>query len=559
MLDRARMPTADELDTEPMGRSAGAVARAYTAILALHAICKVPPPVLIFLWPLASDWMQLIILHRHCLPHPAPSEETLCCQFAVFISSIIGGELHGPELHPTDPTLSNMIRTTPGVRVVMSRSWVASLSLRDILALYPSALSLIRTPAGNASDIQEWIDGAGGTQWHLSSLVVQTLDFVVPQPIHAEMSFRALVMFIGQFVRDENRELFAMLLECGLVRALTGMILSRGLAILLLTFNGPAGDRWLVEGLRAGLLPALVSIVQRRSVPRSATRILEVSLPSYSAHYRVITQIELSLSAVMPTIQRLVLSKKVPDCFKTFLQTTGDRIIVRSNYEAGKYASTQACDNMKCGLLLRKSRFRRCSGCARRYYCSEECQTIDWREAGHRAVCESFGKSESDDASTRDRSFMRAVVHHTYEAAKEALFRRQILHLREHPDTDFYCLFNFKSVPPSFGVYRVQDLPCTNPMWVDCIDRARRSGGRMEIHLVHVPDGTHDDVSKGTNGRSKIFPLRSSSADIQTGLRAIAKALPSGREDDRRLEKEIKERVQALIQKTRDVVQIHCV
>ncbi|KAJ7143006.1 hypothetical protein C8R44DRAFT_866256 [Mycena epipterygia] len=307
----------------------------------------------------------------------------------------------------------------------------------------------------------------------------------------------------------------------------------------------------------AGLLPALVSIVQQERTPRSVTRILEIFLPSYMVHYSVVAQVELAMPDLMPAIQILMTTQKFPDCLKSFLQAAQDRITIKSNYDSGKYASTQACDNMKCGLLLRKSLFRRCSQCARRYYCSEKCQTVDWREAGHRAVCESLRTSKSDAASTRDRAFMRAVVHHGYESGRDLLFQRQILFMRENPTADFYCLYNFKCFPPTFSVFPLRDLPRTDPVWADCIERTRRSGGRMEVHLVHVPDCTHADVSKGTDGSSRIFPLRLTRADIQTGLWAIAKALLAG-VDESRLEKEIEERVTALLCRTRDVVQIHC-
>ncbi|KAJ7084986.1 hypothetical protein C8R44DRAFT_991828 [Mycena epipterygia] len=285
----------------------------------------------------------------------------------------------------------------------------------------------------------------------------------------------------------------------------------------LLVHFWPLGDRWMVEAVKAGLLPALVSVIQRERAPRAATRILEVALPSYVAHYRVVAQVEISMSAAMPAIQRLVKAQKVPDCLTTFLNSLSHSLKIRSNYDSGKYVSTQACDNMKCGALLRKSRFRRCSQCSRPYYCSEQCQTVDWCEAGHRAVCESLFVSKLDVASTRDRAFMRAFLHHIYESSKHA----------------------FKCVPPSFGVY-----PIVSTVRAEV-------GGRMEIHLVDVPDDTHEDVSNGTDGRSRIFPLRSARSDIYTGLRAIANALPSDANENA-LEKEIEEGVKALLRKTQD-------
>jgi hypothetical protein len=227
-------------------------------------------------------------------------------------------------------------------------------------------------------------------------------------------------------------------------------------------------------------------------------------------------------------------------------------------------------------LLLRRSQVRKCAGCARRYYCSEKCQKTDWRGAGHRVVCETFRKctlaflnnvsfspalnistAKLDDANTRDRTFMRLVIHHAYESSKESLFRRQILFMRENPNTDFYCLYNFKGALPSFGVYPIRDLPRVDPVSVDFIERARRSGGRMEIHLVEVPDGAHDVLADGTRGNFRIFPLRSSRTDIQRGLRAVVNTLPVAA-DESILDPEIQERVQALLRMTRGVVKIHC-
>jgi hypothetical protein len=148
------------------------------------------------------------------------------------------------------------------------------------------------------------------------------------------------------------------------------------------------------------------------------------------------------------------------------------------------------------------------------------------------------------------------LVHHTYESSKESLFRRKILFMRENPNTDFYCLYNFKGGQPSFGVYPVRDLPRVDPVWVDSIERTRRSGRWMEIHLVEVPDGAHDDLTGGTRGNSRFFPSRSRRADIQKGLRAIASTLPATA-DESTLDPKIQARVQALLRMTRDVVQIH--
>ena len=61
---------------------------------------------------------------------------------------------------------------------------------------------------------------------------------------------------------------------------------------------------------------------------------------------------------------------------------------------------------------------------------------------------------------------MCVLVHHIYEADKDSLFCQQILFMRENLDSDFYCLYNFKSIPPTLS-----DL-----VWIDSIERMRRSG-----------------------------------------------------------------------------------
>jgi hypothetical protein len=348
----------------------------------------------------------------------------------------------------------------------------------------------------------------------------------------------------------------------------------------------------MVDSLKGGLLPALVSITQRERVPHYANRILEVALPSSLIRYRAVVQAGISISPALTIMKNLVDIQKVPESLKFFLRILSDRLIVKEDYESGKSVSTQACDNMEVSqslLALTENGYK--------VYASVGCSCVDLKSENAAVVqgdttvpsnvkkltgakrdigaCETFRKctlaflnhvsfspvlsiltAKSDDASTLDRIFMRLVVHHGYESSKESLFRRQILFMHENPNTDFYCLYNFKNGLPSFGVYPVRDLPRVDPVWVDSINRARRSGGRMEIHLVEVPDGAHDDLANGTRGNSRIFPLRSSRADIQRGLRAIASTLPATA-DESTLDPEIQARVQTLLRMTRDVVQIH--
>ncbi|KAJ7113092.1 hypothetical protein C8R44DRAFT_882119 [Mycena epipterygia] len=92
---RARIPIADGLDLKLSSESTVALAQALKAIHALHAMNKVPPHLLIHLWSLVWDWMQLIILCRSCLPHPSPRDEALYYEFAKVTSYINAGGFFG--------------------------------------------------------------------------------------------------------------------------------------------------------------------------------------------------------------------------------------------------------------------------------------------------------------------------------------------------------------------------------------------------------------------------------------------------------------------------------
>ncbi|KAJ7323516.1 hypothetical protein DFH08DRAFT_887349 [Mycena albidolilacea] len=62
---------------------------------------------------------------------------------------------------------------------------------------------------------------------------------------------------------------------------------------------------------------------------------------------------------------------------------------VLDTWELAGRPSFKACDNLKCGKINKKDKFRSCSACHSTSYCSEKCQRVDWLDA-HRDVCNSF-------------------------------------------------------------------------------------------------------------------------------------------------------------------------
>ncbi|KAJ7645900.1 hypothetical protein DFH06DRAFT_1136069 [Mycena polygramma] len=184
--------------------------------------------------------------------------------------------------------------------------------------------------------------------------------------------------------------------------------------------------------------------------------------------------------------------------------------------------SLKGCDSMKCGGIHSKSEFMRCAGCLSMYYCSKACQSRDWREGHHRDSCSKlrelrFLENEAG-ITTRDRSFLRELIHHDYKVAREDILSGQLAMLKRFPDTPFCILFDYHNGRPS-----ISGLPATDNVAVDAlqfadfVSREQASAGRVETHLILV--------RQPRSGHPKIFPMHSSSSMVREKLERIASAM----------------------------------
>ncbi|KAJ7159769.1 hypothetical protein C8R46DRAFT_1354387 [Mycena filopes] len=574
VLQSSQIPTTDVHNTAGTAKTLDQV---YTAILILKAIRPpLPMHIIVHIWPLLWQWIHFILLHPSCLPHPAPSEDTLCSELVAVVSSLHVGPLTdvtpfaglaGPDevCGVLDSTLDGQLH----VGQALLRDFM--IAREDILALYPSTFFI---EFHSRIQLDDWAAGAGGTQWRLASLVVELLDFLSTHPLDLKTVYNAPLSLIDK--ARNNAELLLALQKRGVIAALTRLVH----VFLTQVFNFPVeshlectlGVIWdvctstrlfeqcIIDALQARLLPALFSLVSLRKEPPAPTAKLFGVLAASLVHYRVAVEIEIHLPEYFHMMRALIANgRKAQSSDAGFSRVLTERRRVRDACDAGEAGSLQACDNMKCGVILDKSRLRRCSQCCKRSYCSTDCQMVDWRDDGHRKVCKSLQKSQAAPGTLADRGFMRAILDADFKQMVPGLWRAQVEFMYRNPDADFYCVFDYTAPPRlAFGVFPLKSLPCDNPLWADSAARARRSGGRMQIHLLHVLDPTrpHQAVD-GSNGRERLFPLRSSRPDVQVGLRALARSLPVGVKV-KTLSKEIERGVAELINATQDVVQIHC-
>ncbi|KAF7339165.1 MYND-type domain-containing protein [Mycena venus] len=153
--------------------------------------------------------------------------------------------------------------------------------------------------------------------------------------------------------------------------------------------------------------------------------------------------------------------------WREFANVTADRIAISNELEAGARVGMKACDNVQCGKMQEKTAFKRCSKCQYSYYCSRVCQQLDWTDGGHRTGCASFRRnrlalSSIQRFTTRERTLMRAILHHDFEALKLDLYRQQVLCLHANPGVDCFVFFDYTrgavdaTVAPPPGIHGVR-------------------------------------------------------------------------------------------------------
>ncbi|KAJ7633280.1 hypothetical protein FB45DRAFT_1148962 [Roridomyces roridus] len=169
----------------------------------------------------------------------------------------------------------------------------------------------------------------------------------------------------------------------------------------------------------------------------------------------------------------------------------------------------------------------RCAQCLRLYYCSIECQRIDWQN-GHRVECnthQQFLRSGRPPFKTsRQRYFMRKLLDRDYRDLKLAIFTDAVKCMRTSgdPSQGHFVLFDYTRGIPEYDVISLanSDSPSFKLLkdagleWEAAVARAAHSDELMVVHVVRVLEG--DSV------RHWVLPLRCNNEKIHEKLVNIA-------------------------------------
>ncbi|KAJ7055490.1 hypothetical protein C8F01DRAFT_1158429 [Mycena amicta] len=196
-----------------------------------------------------------------------------------------------------------------------------------------------------------------------------------------------------------------------------------------------------------------------------------------------------------------------------------------------------ACDNLACGRIDLKARFRRCSGCEARPYCNRACQKTDWNEGKHRDTCalylatrrsllETFRPRELHDIRTVLAMHSKGPFRVAYSTTTIISGPSRRVGLVFTIDFSEWVLKNnqlpehgpkLRSIRPVDAKEMHDGIRAAVPTWDDWTARAEKSNGRMALHVVRFFLGTHQ--------RILVMPMRANSAFVRDAGRMIWKKL----------------------------------
>ncbi|KAJ6534355.1 hypothetical protein B0H19DRAFT_1383514 [Mycena capillaripes] len=539
VLDPARIPTAGALEIIVLQRSAR-TPEIGSALLAIGVISGLPrpdPATHVDIW--ARTWAWIDFAHTymaHLRDRGLPTEEQF---YFGFMHTIV-------YLLEVSWDL-NMILSTPGIRAVVARSWVVFLDGGNTVGLECISKFLYRnhTPSG-VTCLDEFIDGAGGTVGDLALTVVRHINRVVNR--RTPLTNRDVAALLASWTFFDNTASLhalsgpyeAALLVHGVVGAITAVICAlnpvvsaddppqfrdRLLSLLSRRCLTAPGYPWVAEALQAGLLRAIVSSANVGSVHH-----MEAFLTCIIPNSMVYRTVLVHIPKAMDDVQKLVDTQAfrhspVYQPWLKFEELVDDRIRFLSRFTSENYLCLRACDNMQCGRIQDKRKFKRCSGCLEFCYCSRDCQSFDWK-AGHREVCTTFRHFRlKETLGTRDLSFLRELASDDFLRNQSHVLSQTATWLASAPALPLFTTIDYSRGSAAIKVKSVRSLP-QDPRSECLADRSSGSGGKLALHQIILHEGAGTAV--------RFFRMRFESTQLYEEVRKLARSLTLTPRDERK-------------------------
>ncbi|KAJ7726559.1 hypothetical protein DFH07DRAFT_236440 [Mycena maculata] len=532
VLDTARVPTAAQLDKDsPNTRPTVSV-----ALLSLRAIfdLQIPPKIGVELWPRVLAWIDFIQMFREflaALQLNIDSERALYADYLNFTRRVVS------EHPPNAEILCNV----PGFKITVVRAWACSLASPGTPPPLHEHLHAVQLLVHYPAAVDDMVEGAGSMD-DLARLITLQLDLLLTDTPGLSKHRWALLAFLletvvitGNPLRvpeeiGDSKPLWTALISRGFVKSLTaaacllgelggavipgaGDVIDRCMRILCAIFYTQEGYGGLCIAVQNGLLGAIVAC-GKSDVPHNGiqamTALLTDVLAPATVYYYVLVDLA---SAYFAVGEPAGCPPQLTAAWTIFSQTMQRRLTVLRVFDSMEI-SHRACDNVQCGIIREKTSFKSCSGCRRFVYCSEACQSLDWRR-GHREKCAEYRSSNPSihlDYKSRERAFICALLHHDYESVRsEVLAKVSAI----GPDALCYAEFDYRS---SQVTITVDEFPPNvetedDPLWADIVARASNSGGRMFVHFALL--------RIGINRCQWVIPLRAATGSLEAATNSV--------------------------------------
>ncbi|KAF7373735.1 MYND-type domain-containing protein [Mycena sanguinolenta] len=551
LLDPARIPTGENVNTP-------AVQLAIEALMFLRMSVDSESPAWPDLWPRVWTWIDFLHTHRRVLP--LPSGEPAWRFLLRFTSRWL---CHAPT--------AELICSTVGVRSLIVHVWMSLVNSAEVfdsedLSTHLQFSYLCDFIRGgmhieDAANFSEVLEAAGGLSG-LASLVVRSIIFCIPnhQTVVRRDAFFLFYNIMNFILQLETipENIYPSFVSAGIVPVFTSAVcaisnqasaetefadgynLLVAFGALQIFLDVTPSYKSIGDALGAGLLQAIVyTIVICKNMDEGCLKtsplfsLVANTLPTSTVYHTVVSQLEEPLLHIQFLELFTPSFKKSPIYipWKMFENLAEERIQIMKRIESKEEYSRKACYSLQCGVIEKKIEFRRCAQCLYAYYCSKECQKQDWKHGGHRQACPSIRdfRLRTQDLSPRNLSFMRAVLHQENEHWTTAALKGKgvdislpplalrLVHMEKYPLDPPVVVFDhtgnsLRTTVVTATEERARDVD-GDVLWDEHIARVKRSGGRMELHLLIVRDGKRR--------RRYMFSQRRDSSVVQDGLMNI--------------------------------------
>ncbi|KAJ7684196.1 hypothetical protein DFH06DRAFT_1476 [Mycena polygramma] len=527
------------------------------------------------LWPPTAKWLWfLLTFHEHLRWLGGPSEELLCIDVALFAGSFVDD----PD---RDRRTTQFFASSPGFRFMMGKALLYV--LKNDTSPFQTCLFILHflteyLDVGDHDNLEEFVDAAGGSFDQFAILLLDKINrivsdsqptglsqnditsfrFLLSMVVHIEMkttshAHRVATMgpLVAAFVPHGGARAFTAL-ALALARskfasdfqAGTRFVFEKCIMILSQLFTAPGGHMHLSEALECGLLAAVVSAAKSPFADavhsQSSSLILHVLQP-FTVYHSVLSKMTGALlDAAADERAPVFKSSQLFPLWSVLRQLAKERLDVLKYFRT-RESEYKACDNDECGQMSHKRDFKRCGGCQSLYYCSAACQAHDWHHGGHAEHCTAYRAScfsasfftvtgsrqlrrfvdEHTEFGTRDRSFLRALLHYEYCFHKvHQIHLEEIKFMHSRPDTPYFILFDYRLAFAQISVKAIAEADEIElgPNGHHNVARAERSGGRIQLHVMRLHD---------VPPAYFLIPLRTNTSWVHDGLRRIAAELPA--------------------------------